>query len=191
MRSKVLRNVVMISSLRRKFNGPSYNSETYSNSVKLDNDFLESFTKSYGSSRPTAPRSDTSRGKILASEILFAVLYERSKQITANAFKLIENFEQTNETTIKTKLADWITSGWEQEYHTVEKVIEAGHIAGLQMYEALADGEGEPEIHENMAVYTEAIYKQHIQGVGWGRMARKQEKAFKKIDKNLSEEIIA
>ncbi|PMD65912.1 uncharacterized protein K444DRAFT_624453 [Hyaloscypha bicolor E] len=159
-------------------------------SAKLDNDFLEAFTNSYASSRPTAPQIDTSRGRVSASEVSFAVLYERSKQITANAFALIEQFEKANEKTVKIELADLMTNDWGEEIRTAEEVIEAGHIAGLQKYDALVQG-GDPEIDGNMAVYAEAIYKQEIPGVGWGRMARKQEKAFKKIDKNFAKAIMA
>jgi hypothetical protein len=119
------------------------------------------------------------------------VLYERSKQITANAFNLIDNFEKANEKTVKIELMDLVVNDWEQENNTAEEVIEAGRIAGLQKYEALAEGAGEPEIDENIAVYAEAIYKQEIPGVGWGRMARKQDKAFKKVDKNFAKEIMA
>jgi hypothetical protein len=84
-----------------------------------------------------------------------------------------------------------MTNGWGEEIRTAEEVIEAGHIAGLQKYDALVQGGGDPEIDANMAVYAEAIYKQEIPGVGWGRMARKQEKAFKKIDKNFAKVIMA
>jgi hypothetical protein len=84
-----------------------------------------------------------------------------------------------------------MTNDWGEEIRTAEEVIEAGHIAGLQKYDALVQGGGDPEIDGNMAVYAEAIYKQEIPGVGWGRMARKQEKAFKKIDKNFAKAIRA
>lgn len=85
-----------------------------------------------------------------------------------------------------------MTSNWDEEYDSAAKVIEAGRIAGLQKYEALAEGVGEPELDEETAGLAKAIYKtdQEIQGVGWGRMARKQDKALKKVDKNLAREIM-
>lgn len=133
-----------------------------------------------------------SRGKVPASEVSFATLYERSKQITAKAIDLVEAFEKANEKTTKIKTADLASNSWEEENDTVEKVIAIGRIAGLQKYEALAAGAGEPEIDEDMVVYAEAIYKpeEEFSGVGWGRMARKQEKAVKKLQKSCATEIM-
>ncbi|KAE9375440.1 hypothetical protein N431DRAFT_463523 [Stipitochalara longipes BDJ] len=160
-------------------------------SIKLDNDFLECFTNSYTSSRPTAPPSaEVSRNKPTAPEASFAIRYERSKQITANAFNLIEGFEKANEKTVKIELTELMTSDWDQENDTAENVIAAGRIAGLQKYEALAGGAGEPEVEEHIVVFADAVYKHEIPGVGWGRMTRKQEKAFKKVNKNLAMEVV-
>jgi hypothetical protein len=85
-----------------------------------------------------------------------------------------------------------MTNDWEQENDTAEKVIAAGRIAGLQKHHALAEGAGEPEIDEDVIVFAKAIYKpgQEIPGVGWGRMAGKQEKAIKKLDKSFAREIM-
>jgi len=108
------------------------------------------------------------------------------------AHNVIEKFERVNEKTIKINVAGFMTDDWEEENSTAEKVIAAGRIAGLQKYEALAEGAGEAEIEEDMVLFAEAIYKpeQEIQGPGWGRMARKQEKAFRKLDKALGKEIV-
>lgn len=190
-RSKLLRNAVIISRLRCKLTKTSLSAEANKNSTKLDSDFLEAFTNSYAASRPTAPPSDATRGKISASETSFAIMYERSKHIIARAFEIIENFETANEKTVKIELGKLMTNAWEHENDTAENVISAGHIAGLQKYESLAEGAGEPEIDGDLVVYVGAIYKQEIHAVGWGRMARKQEKALKKVDKNLAMEIIA
>ncbi len=105
---------------------------------------------------------------------------------------IIEKFEKANEKTIKIDVTGFMIDDWQEENSTAEKVIAAGRIAGLQKYEALAEGTGEPEIEEDMVLFTEAIYKpdQEIPGPGWGRMARKQEKAFKKLDKASGKEIV-
>jgi hypothetical protein len=83
-----------------------------------------------------------------------------------------------------------MNNDWEEENDTAEKVIAAGCMAGLQKYHALATGEDEPEIDEDMVVFVEAIYKQEIEieGVGWGRMARKQTKAVKKLNRSIAKE---
>jgi len=160
-------------------------------STKFDNDFLECFTNSYASSRPTAPpSSEGHKSTSRATETAFAVRYERSKQITANAMKIIEGFEKANEKTVKIELSGLMTSDWDQEHNTAKKVITAGRIAGLQKFEALVTGAEEPEIEEDMIVYANAVYKHDIPGIGWGRLARKQEKAFKKVDKNNSMEVM-
>jgi hypothetical protein len=90
-------------------------------------------------------------------------------------------------------MVDLMTNDWEEENDTAEKVIAAGRIAGLQKYDALVGGAAEPEIDEDMVVFAEAIYNrdQEMPGVGWGRMARKQEKAIKKLEKTFAREITA
>jgi hypothetical protein len=82
-----------------------------------------------------------------------------------------------------------MNNDWEEENDTAEKVISVGHMAGLQKYHALATGKDEPEIDGDMVVFVEAIYKQAVEigGVGWGRMARKQTKAVKKLNRSIAE----
>jgi hypothetical protein len=108
------------------------------------------------------------------------------------ARNVIEKFEKGNEKTVKINVAGLMTDDWQEENSTAERVLAAGRIAGLQKYEALAEGAGEAEIEEDMVHFAEAIYKpeQEIPGPGWGRMARKQEKAFKKLDKAYGKEIV-
>ena len=108
------------------------------------------------------------------------------------ARNVIEIFEKANEKTVKIDVTGFMINDWQEENSTAEKVIAAGRIAGLQKYEALAEGAGEPEIEEDMVLFAEAIYKpeQEIHGPGWGRMARKQEKTFKKLDKAFRKEIV-
>ncbi|PMD23751.1 hypothetical protein NA56DRAFT_657007 [Hyaloscypha hepaticicola] len=161
-------------------------------SAKLDNNFLEAFTRAYAVSRPTAPPSDENyKGKSSSSDS-FAIRYERSKEIITVARNVIEKFEKANEKTVKINVAGFMANDWQEENSTAEKVIAAGRITGLQKYEALAEGAGEPEIEEDMVLFAEAIYKpeQEIHGPGWGRMARKQEKAFKKLDKAFGKETV-
>jgi len=105
--------------------------------------------------------------------------------------KIIEGFETANEKTVKINFSGFMASDWDQEHDTAKNVITAGRIAGLQKYEALLEGAEEPEIEEDMVVYANAVYKHDIPGVGWGRLARKQEKAYKKVVKNNSLEIMA
>ncbi|PMD45057.1 hypothetical protein L207DRAFT_507973 [Hyaloscypha variabilis F] len=160
-------------------------------STKFENDFLECFTNAYASSRPTAPPSgEVHKGRTPATETSFAARYDRSKQITANAFNLIGGFEKANENTVKIELSGFMISDWDQEHDTAERVLTAGRDAGLQKYDALAEGAEEPEIEEDVILYVKAVYKHEIPGVGWGRMARKQEKAYKKVDKINSMEVM-
>jgi hypothetical protein len=182
VRYKLFRNVAILSTLLRKSYQPSCYTLAYTNSAKLDNDFLEAFTNSYTSSRPTAPSS---------SETSFSARYQRGKQITAYAYNLIERFEKDNDETVKIEVTGLTTNSWVKEYKDVENVITAGRDVGLQKYEALADGVGEPEIDEDMVEFVKSIYKPEHQppGIGWGRMARKQDKALKKVDKNFVREI--
>jgi hypothetical protein len=81
---------------------------------------------------------------------------------------------------------------WAEENDTAEKVISIGRIAGFQRYEALAAGAAEPEVDEDMVVFAEAVYKpeDEFTGLGWGRIARKQEKAVKKLNKSCAREIM-
>ncbi len=108
------------------------------------------------------------------------------------ARNVIERFEKANEKAVKIDVAGFMTDDWQEENSTAEKVLAVGHIAGMQKYEALSEGAGVPEIEEDMVRFAEAIYKpeQEIPGLGWGRMARKQEKAFKKLDKAYGKEIV-
>jgi hypothetical protein len=84
-----------------------------------------------------------------------------------------------------------MSNDWEEENDTAEKVIAVGRMAGLQKYEALTMGEEEPEIDDDLVVFAEAIYKQEVEigGVGWGRMAKKQMKAVKKLNRSNAREI--
>ncbi len=166
---------------------------TNNNSAKLDKNFLEAFTNAYAASRPTAqPSNKASRGKASASEISFSRLYERSKHITVKATDLVEAFEKANEKTTKIEMAGLINNAWEEENDTAEKVVAIGRIAGLQKYEALAAGVGEPEIDGDMVLYAQAVYKpeEKMVGVGWGRTARTQEKAMKKLEKSFATEVM-
>ena len=121
----------------------------------------------------------------------FATLYERSKQLTAHAFNLIDAFETANDKTTKIEIAGTMSNYWEEENVNTEKVIAVGRMAGLQKYEALTMGEEEPEIDADLVVFSEAIYKQEVEigGIGWGRMAKKQIKAVKKLNRSNAREI--
>ena len=69
------------------------------------------------------------------------------------ARNVIEKFEKANEKTVKIDVAGFMTADWHEENSTAEKVIAAGRIAGLQKYEALAEGTGQPEIEEDMVLF--------------------------------------
>lgn len=146
--------------------------------------FLNSFKKAYAMSRPAAPsnKNDQGQSTFSADETSFASLYQHSKKLTSQAYQLIDDFEKADEKTTSIDISDLINNDWRDQNEEVSKLLKIGMCVGLAKIEALLTGAKKPLIEEGEDTNAQNWYREDDgAALGWGRMAKKQGKAVKKV----------
>ncbi|KAE8452831.1 hypothetical protein EG329_013103 [Mollisiaceae sp. DMI_Dod_QoI] len=154
-------------------------------STKQSTTFLSAFRNAYASSRPLPPPSTETS---LPDEICFVTLFDHSQSLINNAFEIISRFETANEKTENLEIAELLDNEWELENGTAARVLAVGHNVGLEKYQALLQGAGEPVMDEDTEIFAELIYGADVRDTsafeyGWGKVAKKGEKAARKFVK--------
>ncbi|CZT08753.1 uncharacterized protein RCO7_03448 [Rhynchosporium graminicola] len=160
---------------------------------KKDSDFNEAFEDAYAASRPLPPTANGgSKAKGLSKDISFATLFDRSLEIIDGAKLIIEKFEMAREKTNKIEIARLMDNNWSEENDDIAKILATGHMVGLEKYEAMLMGSGEPDIEEEDLELTGLFYPDTEVNtyIPWGGMARKGEKAMRKLLKAIVTEVV-
>lgn len=116
----------------------------------------------------------------------FVTLFGRSKSLIDNALSLIDVFTTANAKTENCEVADLLNNEWEGEVEAAASVLAVGCNVGLEKYQALLQGAGHPIVEEEDEQFVSAIYGAEKEGTfeyGWGKIAKKEEKAAKKFVK--------
>lgn len=157
-------------------------------STKNSTDFLITFQNVYAASRPRPAPSPSKPSD--PNDLRFVTLFDRSQTLVNNALALITCFETANEKTEKCQVAELLDNEWEDETGAAARVLAIGCNVGLHKYQALLQGSGEPVVEEEDEVFVKMIYGGDENGkpedgseYGWGKVAKKGEKAARKFVK--------
>lgn len=161
--------------------------------IKRESDFLDDLTDSFIASRPSAPPS-ANAGAGDNSDFVFASLYKRSKTLLTDAQGIIESFEKANKITLDIEAVGITDNNWGEEDENASNLLNVGRSVGLQKYESLLTNSPADPIGDDSVPFVEAIYSPQNEAsswssIGWGRIARKQEKATLRIVKSFILEV--
>ena len=172
---------------------PSLLLNTHSNRTKRDNDFLETFREVYASSAPFELQAkDTSQRKDSSSVHGFASLYKRSRSLTARGLEVVEKFEMASAKTSSIETSGLMDNEWGCEDETAAKVLAIGKAVGLDKYQSILTAGKPMEMDGDANQISELLYGGTEEGLspGWGKVAKKQEKAARKLVKTFSLEVV-
>ncbi len=148
-----------------------------------DQDFMDNFTKAYTASRPARPpQTMIASGNGSQAEIFFATLYERSLNIIQTGRNIVKRFEEVDEQVARTDAVDTSGEGWEKELDAMMSLVAIGAKVGEQKVQALLHGEEIPTVDDDETEFVKALYHEEKEAEwGWGKVARKQVRATKKL----------
>ncbi|KAH8687508.1 hypothetical protein BGZ60DRAFT_522163 [Tricladium varicosporioides] len=154
--------------------------------MKRESDFLDDFTDSFIASRPSASLSVDTRAGV-NPDFVFASLFKKSKTLLTNAQGVIDSFDKANKITLNIKAIGITDNNWEEEDENASNLFNVGRSIGLQKYESLLTNSFADPIEDDNVSFVEAIYgpQNGTSSIGWGRIARRQEKATLKIVKSF------
>ncbi|TAQ89133.1 tRNA pseudouridine synthase [Chlorociboria aeruginascens] len=152
-----------------------------------DNGFLEAFEIPLVSIYSSRWLDSGKDGDNEGSTPHFSSAYKRSQNLTACALRLIEKFDRVIEQ-ISTDASNSTEYPWAEEDNKMAKLLTAGKAAGLSNIESLLTGSREPVLDAEATRDSSTFYQNRDEyaAVGWGRIARKQEKALKKVIRGIS-----
>lgn len=113
-------------------------------------------------------------------------MFARSQSLIENALSLISTFTTANTKVENCQVAELLDNEWEKEVGAAASVLAVGCNVGLEKYQALLQGSGQPVVEEDDGDFVTAIYGTEEKGAfeyGWGKVAKKTEKAAKKFVK--------
>jgi hypothetical protein len=113
-------------------------------------------------------------------------LFARSQSLVNNALSLIDTFTTANSKTENCEMTGLLDNEWEKEVSTAASVLAVGCNVGLEKYQALLQGAGQPVVEEDDEQFVSAIYgaeEKTTFDYGWGKVAKKSEKAARRFVK--------
>lgn len=134
-------------------------------SAERDAAFLKSFKSVYALASPFQGPGGAG----------FAALYARGRRVTADARALIKMFEDVKARVERVDGGKMLGNAWTAEDESARELLERGRRVGIERYAAGLGGER----GEGKRVFGEGEV-----GV-WGKVARKQEKAARRLVKTL------
>ena len=161
--------------------------------MKRDAQFLEYFKIAYGASRPhaTVPDDASSQDATSGPAPGFAAMYKKTKEITTTAFGLVAKFEEVAQRIEKLDTAALIKNEWGNQDAFMASFLEDGRQIGVEKYRRILKGIEEAALQDgdvgHRGLYS-AKGEDEAEGV-WGKVAKKQGKALKKLAKTLEVEV--
>ena len=159
---------------------------------KWDADFIELFTDAYASSAPVGFQGlDIAQRKDSPSAHGFASLYRRSQKLTTHAHQVVERFEMASLKTSSIDTSALLANEWEREDERVAELLAIGKAVGLDKYQSSLAAGKPTEPDGDAARFAELLYggTEKNPSAGWGRVAKKHEKAARKLVKTFSVEV--
>lgn len=113
-------------------------------------------------------------------------MYSKSKEITANAFALIAKFEEVAKRIEEIDTTGLIENEWGEVDEKCAEMLLRGKKIGIERYRRMLNDSKKETVLEGHDKKTSAGFyrEENVEGC-WGRMAKKQEKALRKLGKML------
>ncbi|KAF4635725.1 hypothetical protein G7Y89_g2376 [Cudoniella acicularis] len=161
---------------------------------KHEADFNDMFREAFVASRPTAQTVEEEPQQSMQSSgtsLLFSILHRKGLDLVGEAQGVVAKFDQMNQMALDVENLRITDNDWGQEDETAANLLNIGRSVGLQKYESLLANSHTAPIDPEIATSTDAIYGADagLPFVGWGRLARKQEKAELKVVKTFALEV--
>ncbi|TGO89590.1 hypothetical protein BPOR_0102g00130 [Botrytis porri] len=135
-------------------------------------DFLEGFHAAYSLSAPF---------KTVSYD--FSLNHKRGRIMITRALELSSQFDNLAKKDIAKELAGLFGNKWSKEDEEIAKMLELGKMVGLNKFECIVNA-SKPEILETDALEVSKKFFPDIaeeSNSGWGKEAKKQERAHKKL----------
>jgi hypothetical protein len=148
---------------------------------KRDEKFLETFKAAYGASQSHV--SVQSDGTLQD----FAANYEKSKEIISTAFELVAKFEDVAHRIEKIDTTALIENEWGDQDQAFAVILQEGKNIGVKRYRRMLN-DGKEVVLEEEAKGTANMFFEERREKGeynavWGKVVKRQEKAFRKLGK--------
>ncbi|KAM0152517.1 hypothetical protein ACHAQE_007187 [Botrytis cinerea] len=135
-------------------------------------EFLEGFHAAYSLSAPFKTDSYD-----------FSLNHRRGQNMITRALELNSHFDKLAKKDIAKELAGLFSNEWGKEDEEIAKMLELGKIVGLNKFECIVNA-SDPEILETNALEASKKFYPAVEGggsSGWGKEAKKHERAHKKL----------
>jgi hypothetical protein len=143
--------------------------------MKKDVNFLGNFKRAYKAATPFQ------RGDKDSSERSgFATMYDRSNLLTKNAFGLITKFEEVSQYITELDTTALMDSEWGGEDEKLANLLLIGRDVGISRCQSILMTSSEETLSPEEMIKGEDFYTGEQTGL-WGKIARKEEKAIKKL----------
>ena len=161
--------------------------------MKCETQFLESFKIAYNASRAHTSTPDQANGQGATSTPApgFAAMYKKTKEITTAAFALVAKFEEVAQRIEKLDTAALIENEWGEQDDIMARWLKEGKHIGVEKYRCILTGSKEEAPKGGDASHGYSFFdKEEEKAKGtWGKVAKKQVKALKKLAKTLEIEV--
>jgi hypothetical protein len=155
-------------------------------SEKEDAVYLESFKQAYGASRIHVKRCLDDQQSQATSWANFSSLYKASQDSTKKAFELVKLFESVAAHVQNSDLVETTENQWGAQFDQTRDLLSIGKEIGIRKCQAvITDRRCETNSTNQTADIERKFYGGLENGV-WGKVARKQEKAFGRICSGLT-----
>jgi hypothetical protein len=104
----------------------------------------------------------------------------------------VERFEMANANTLSMETSGLMDNEWEGEDEAVAKVLTIGKAVGLDKYQRILTACKPMEMDDNATQVNQLLYggPEDDASVGWARIAKKQEKAARRLVKTFSLQVV-
>lgn len=167
---------------------------TDSSSIKKDEDFRQEFKTLFSSVAPFTKDEVASANKLGH----FSALYDQSKKLATGAENLIAKFESACQEIAGLNTEALISNGWAEKDEKLRQLLLEGKEVGMRKYKKLLNPTKdkkenmEPEVEDPAMLAVEGMFFKKVEGEEaadegiWDKVARKHEKAAKKLVKAFS-----
>ena len=146
---------------------------------KTDTRFLKAFKSIYSKVTPLQTRNTNGLTG-------FATMHAKSLELVAGANELVAIFEHVEKKIAEMDVVGMLDNEWAQEDHKIDALISEGRDIGVAKYRGILIAKGR-EVDEDQAgaqFYSQERVMEGATGA-WGEVARKQEKAVRKLVKSV------
>lgn len=117
----------------------------------------------------------------------FASLYRKNRKLSKDAQALVSKFGQVTQRILELDTSGLVENGWDEEDEATSNLIAMGKKIGIGKCQSILMASREPPMEPEITEIAETVYQiphDHVLG-NWGKMARKQEKAARRMVKTL------